>query len=39
MENCHRTDGPAVERDDGIKEWYFEGKKVEPMFHECKEED
>jgi hypothetical protein len=38
--NLHRTDGPAkVERVNGIKEWYFEEQKVEPMFHECKVDD
>jgi hypothetical protein len=36
-DKLHRTDGPAREwPKEGIKEWYFEGKKVEPMFHECK---
>jgi hypothetical protein len=36
----HRTDGPAKDwPSEGIQEWYFEGKKVEPMFHECKAEN
>ena len=24
----HRTDGPAVERADGSKEWYFKGRRI-----------
>ena len=24
----HRTDGPAVERADGTKEWWFKGKQI-----------
>jgi len=29
----HRVDGPAVEYSDGHKEWWWEGKKVDPMLH------
>ena len=24
----HRTDGPAIERADGTKEWWFKDKKI-----------
>ena len=31
----HRTDGPAIERADGYKEWYINGKKYsEQSFNE-----
>jgi hypothetical protein len=25
---CHRTDGPAIEWDDGCKEWYVDGEEL-----------
>ena len=31
----HRTDGPAVERNDGTKDWYINGEELtEAEFHQ-----
>ena len=33
----HRTDGPAIERADGYKEWYFKGERISEEEYNSKE--